>query len=125
MDDDGLLEPPTWRERILGALLLPVALGLTVAVPLVVIIGMVSDFRPTFVYRHLGPVAAYALFAWTAIVAVAPVAGFVLGLGRATFLMFALWGTNRPWSERLTVEAWLVVIAVGAAGALAGHWLVR
>lgn len=122
MDDDALLEPPTWRERILGALLLPLALGLTAAVPLILIFASGPGYRTL---RHLGPVATYALFAWAAIVAVAPVAGFLLGLGRATFFMSALWGTNRPWSERLTVEAWLVVIAVGAAGALAGHWLVR
>lgn len=121
MDDDFLLEPPTWRERVLGALLLPVALAITVAVPLVLIL---AGGPGAHTLRRLGPAATYALFGWAAIVAVAPVAGFLLGLGRATIFMSALWGTHRPWSERLTIEAWLVVIAVGAAGALAGHFLV-
>jgi hypothetical protein len=115
-----LLAPPTLLERIAGAVVLSVAIGITYALIMFALGGLSSGrfMRQYNSFYYLG-------LAIPPIVLASMVAGFVIGIGRSVLLLSHMWGTATKKNANITMIIWLTLFAVGVVGALCLRSLVE
>ena len=108
--EEGVDEPPSFVERLLGALVLPLGVDITLFLALAVL-------RPLRFGNGLYPRAFYfTVLAFLGITVIRTIVGFIAGIYRSFWILDHFWSVATPRDGRATAIVWLCVALAGLAG---------